>query len=931
MRKSLSFVVVSFLLSCFHGYSQKGSIKGLLKDSTTKQILPLATVTVFKASDTSIITYRLSDPTGAFRIPDIPLNLNCRMIITHQGYTVYRKEFQLTKEESVKELGTIFLTHDAQNMEEVLVVAERPPVTMRNDTLEFNANAFKTLPSALVEDLLKKLPGVDVDLDGNITVKGRRVNRLLVDGKEFFGGDQKIATRNLPANIVDKVQVVDDKEEIDQNPLKPKEEIGQVINIKLKKAIKQGWFGKAYAGAGTDDRHEVGAIVNMFRDTTQVSLLGYSNNVNKSGFSFNDLQQLGGFNRSGANSISIWNEGGIAINGTSFGATGQGLQHSMGGGFNFNHQYTRKLTVNLQYFYGQINSQYENKSNSQRFFKDTILTTPSGNRYQAEDRNNRISSNIIWKKDSVTSFIFRPNLSITNNSSTSIAGSSTTDNYKGKVSANNNRNETEGKSYQYSHTLSFTKNSKKKRGRVLNISSNASVTDNDQDSFNEGLYTFYSNAIGRDSAINQYNNRINETQRIGLNVSFTNPLSKAFTLVLGQNTEYIKERSSLDFFQWDQTTGKHSVYSEPLSNGVKKQGWKNTFSSSVSYRYKKLTVTPGMAAQWLNFRNSFVKNPYVQQDFMYIYPTLSANWNSFSLSYRTNVTEPIASNLQQVIDISNPLYLRYGNPNLKPTVTRTASLSYYKYMQKTGNSLNLSLGSNFTSNGVISQTTWDARRVQTSRVINMDDTKSMYFSFSYNKQYKFNNNLKLSLRPNAYSSLSKTFVSLNGNTSGADYLNNSASLSTLLNYKDKIEWNQRYGISYNRTRYDDPKNFRNVNVTRYNTETELILRWPKHFVWETQTTYFYNPQVAPGIRKSSVRSNAAVNYLFLKEDKGQFKLSVFDLFNQNINVYRYASESSITDTQTTTLRRYFMLSFIYNIRNFSGGKVGGKDRTFGFW
>ena len=186
MRKNLTLAILSVFLFCLHAYSQKGSIKGLLKDSTTKQILPLATVTIFKASDTSIITYRLSDPTGAFRIPDIPLNMNCRMIITHQGYTVYRKEFQLTKEESAKEFGTIFMTHDSKSMDEVLVVSERPPVTMRNDTLEFNANAFKTLPSALVEDLLKKLPGVDVDLDGNITVKGRRVNRLLVDGKEFF-------------------------------------------------------------------------------------------------------------------------------------------------------------------------------------------------------------------------------------------------------------------------------------------------------------------------------------------------------------------------------------------------------------------------------------------------------------------------------------------------------------------------------------------------------------------------------------------------------------------------------------------------------------------------------------------------------------------------------------------------------------------------
>lgn len=297
-RCLLSFVLLATL---FAQAQNKGTLKGMLRDSTTKQPVGLATVTVFQAADTAIITYRLSDDRGLFALPGLPLQLRSRVVVTYQGYQPYRKEFTLTKEQPTLDLGTIVLAPDARMLEDVTVVAERPPVVMRNDTLEFNAAAFKTLPSALVEDLLKKLPGVDIDLDGNITVKGKKVNRLLVDGKDFFGGDHKMTTRNLPANIVDKVQVLDDKEELEANPQLTKDEVGQVVNIKLKKAIKQGWFGKAYAGAGTDERHEAGVIVNIFRDTTQLSLLGYSNNVNKPSFNGQDLQQIGGFNRSGGN------------------------------------------------------------------------------------------------------------------------------------------------------------------------------------------------------------------------------------------------------------------------------------------------------------------------------------------------------------------------------------------------------------------------------------------------------------------------------------------------------------------------------------------------------------------------------------------------------------------------------------------------------
>src|SRR6187397_2521548 len=267
MKKTFLLVITAFFLYSL-SWAQ-GTLKGKITDSATAKPLGFATVTVFKASDTAIITYRLSTPDGDFKVPGIPLDMNCRVVISYSGYSIFRKEFTITAPQATLDIGLIKLTTDAKTLDEILVYAERPPVIMKKDTIEFNASAFKTLPNALVEDLLKKLPGVMVDRDGNITVNGKPVNRILVDGKTFFGDDPKMATRNLPANVIDKVQVVDDKEEMLRNGDDNPNNVGKVVNITLKKGVKKGWFGKAYAGAGSDSRFETGAIANIYRDTLQ--------------------------------------------------------------------------------------------------------------------------------------------------------------------------------------------------------------------------------------------------------------------------------------------------------------------------------------------------------------------------------------------------------------------------------------------------------------------------------------------------------------------------------------------------------------------------------------------------------------------------------------------------------------------------------------
>jgi hypothetical protein len=271
--------------------------------------------------------------------------------------------------------------------------------------------------------------------------------------------------------------------------------------------------------------------------------------------------------------------------------------------------------------------------------------------------------------------------------------------------------------------------------------------------------------------------------------------------------------------------------------------------------------------------------------------------------------------------------LQYGNPDLKPTLSRRLSFNVYKY-KPNGSSYSFNLSGSESDNIVIRENSIDKSGIQTSKPINISGRKSLNTSLSYTRQYKFSSDFRLSLRPTLYGNYNENVVSYNGNRSNSKTLQYSSSLGFSFNLKDKIELNQRYSFNTSQTTYDNTKYYRNIQTITHSAESEVVLRWPKQFVWENLINYSYNPQVSPGIRKNAVRWNSGVNYLFLKEDKGQLKFSIFDLLNQNISVYRYTTENSILDAQTTTLRRYYMLSFIYNIRTFKPAKVGGKDRSF---
>ncbi|WP_181305107.1 outer membrane beta-barrel protein [Rufibacter sp. XAAS-G3-1] len=908
--------------------NQKGEVKGKLWDATHKEALSYATIAVYTAQDTTLVTFRVSDEKGNFRVPGLALNQPLRIVITMTGFKVFRKEFSLPSGNSELDLGQINMEQADHLLDEVIITSEAPPIIVRKDTLEFNANSFKTLPTALLEDLLKKLPGVTVDGSGNIAVNGKAVNKILVDGKEFFGNDPKVASRNLPADMIDKVQVVNDPDALRRDPDLPVNEIPQVINLKLKKGIKQGAFGKVYAGTGSGSRYEGGGILNVFRDTTQVSVLGYSNNLNKPAFGFEDISRIGGFNRSGMNSIMVRSDGGFAVNGISFGGTEDGIQRSSGAGGNFNTLLKGDVKVNLQYFFGGINAYLNQLVNSAQSLQSDTLVSRRSRDQNSENRSHRIGGRLDWKIDSVTNLSFSPSVVLAQSASNQGLFTTTFRSLSEPLNSSDNQQVLENNTTTFSGNLSFDRNSRKKKGRIFNFYGSYNFNDGDQDQY----YQVLSNYYGLDpysETLDQLRDNVVANTAINTSYSYTEPFSKTLSGVIRLNSEYFRDKNLVNTFDLT-AEGTEPLRRLPeLSDKVERSGWRNYLTTSVKWKIKELTLQPGIRFTFLDIDNSFQKLRPIKQNYFYAFPSLTANWKGFNFSYNVNVREPSAADLQPVTDISNPLFIQYGNPGLTPTISNSVNLHYRKFDTKRSMNYWAYLSGTISNDAVTrARTLNEATGQQTTRPVNTDGNWQLNGNADVSKDWKFDGKKQFSLTASMWVNYVKTLIILNETRSYGQSISFNPSLNARVNLNDKFEFNESLTLGHRRSVYEDNA-FQDISFFTRTSRTGIVVRMPKRIVWEANFDYTYNSNIAPGLRKDISRLNAGVTFLFMKNDRAQLKLSVYDLLDQNISAYRSIRENFVEDFQTQVLTRYALLTFTYNIRNF-GGKVGGTNTFFRF-
>ena len=926
MKKILLLFVLFF--TCQYLFAQKGSVTGTLLDSVNKKTtLNFATISVFKGSDTVLHTYKLSDDKGVFKINNLEVGTKYRLVINAWMYNIERREVTLQATQTNINLGNIYMAEKTNTLNEVVIQSERPPIIVRKDTIEFNAESFKTLPSAVVEDLLKKLPGVSIDGDGGIMVNGKSVSKILVDGKEFFGGDQQIATKNLPANIIDKVQLTDDPEAKRRDPDIVAGNIPQIINLKLKKAIKSGAFGKFYAGGGPKELFEAGGIMSFFRDTTQVSVLGYGNNANKPGFSISDVMRIGGMQRAGVNSTSINSDGAYSLNGISFGGSmNGGVQKSAGGGANFNTITKKGIKINGKYFLG-----YSDNFTNQEIDVDQTLGTRrlfintnslQTNRSYSHNFGGRIEA----KLDSLTKLTIEPNVSIgiTNNNGT--LKTTTFNNQVSLESDGDNASKVKGTSNDINLSTSLWKDFKK-IGRSLNVTLNVSRRENLSDNYTINESNFY-DPLKPSEFLDQWRDNNISNFNVNLNANYSEPISKVLTFSIASSANYIDNENALATFIKNPSNQAYDIAVPDRSETVMQSGYKTNNRLSLRWKIgKNLSVQPGFVFNTIDLKNKFDNNDNFEQHFQFFAPQLTIRYKDLSFSYSPSFREALVTYLQPVANNTNPFYIQNGNPNLKPSQTHQVNMNLYKYDTQKTLSYNLYLGGSVQNDGVIMSREISDGGVQTVTPINQDGIWQFHSNGNISKDFK-GTKKQFTLTTGYWGNYNRSFVIVNGNVSTSQLINGGPRLGGRINLNDKFEFGETYSFGFNKSFYKNDF-FTNLNYYNHSSETEMIIRFPKKVVWETNYRLQHNTQTVNGQNNTISFWNAAVTFLFLKNDRLQLKCSINDILDTNNRRYIFLSENTVRDLRINNLGRHGLFTLTYNIQNF-GGKVGGKDTMFRF-
>ncbi|MBL0358612.1 MAG: carboxypeptidase-like regulatory domain-containing protein [Chitinophagaceae bacterium] len=550
-------------------YGQSSLVKGMLYDSTLKKPVANATITLLQKKDSSLVSFSMTRNNGQFELTGLAHG-EYRLLLTHTSYHTINKYFTISEVKKNIELGTIFLTDRATTLDEVVIANETPPVTLVGDTIQYNAASFKTKPNANVEDLLKKLPGVKVDKDGNVKAQGEKVQKVLVDGKEFFGNDPKLATKNLPADAVDKVQVYDKQSDQAQLTGFDDGNSEKTINLKLKKDKKKGLFGKAMAGAGTGNRYQGRFNVNSFKGARQMSVIGMGNNSNAEGFSFMDIlnftgamnQMRGLGNGSGEISMNISQDDPLA---GLIGGNNNGINTTFGSGVNYNNIIGNKTDFRSNYFFSRFNP-YRQSSLQRQYFTPANLYRQNG---YTDNLNlsHRLNINADIQLDSFNSVKITSAFSQQDTKNKTRSDYSTLSQSNKLINDGYSNYDTENSGYNLNAGILYRKKFHR-RGRTFSVNLQGNLNNSNGSGKLASLTGFYNtdgSLLNRDS-VNQHNANSSDMNGYNARIAYTEPVFKRSLIEFSVGNSYNKNTAGKETFDYNQLNGKFDLPNADLTN-----------------------------------------------------------------------------------------------------------------------------------------------------------------------------------------------------------------------------------------------------------------------------------------------------------------------------------------------------------------------------
>ncbi|MBP8777082.1 MAG: TonB-dependent receptor [Bacteroidaceae bacterium] len=920
-----------------------GSVKGIVLDSKTLTPLEGVVIKALSLPDSTFAGSASTDSLGYFSVKN--LKVGKYFFSTNQiGYSEAFGAIEITAKSTKLNVGNVLIKQtDIILGEGAIVTANAIQVTVVEDTLVYNANAFRVAEGSMLEDLIKKLPGAEISDEGTITINGKEVKKILVDGKEFFSDDPKVASKNLPANMVNKLKNYDRKSDFARTTGIDDGEEETVLDLEVKKGMKQGWVGNAVAGKGSEDRYTTSLSANRFRDKSYFSIITQGNNTNNQGAS--EMQDAGrGRGGSGA---------------------GNGITASKTFGTSFAKDVTENLKFGGDVRYGTSDNDASSKSRSETHYDDGTNAYGSSLGVSNRNRNDfNFNGRLEWKPDTMTTLIFRPNIST---SGTKTWSNSSSESWNDSTDINNNisKSTSDNSSYRFGGQLELTRKLNS-RGRNFNINLNYSYQSGNQESYSNSQQRYYLQS-DRDTSYYRYSDGKTTNNNISVGFSYSEPVFTKSFLQLSYTFNYSKSTSNRYGYQQVPEDGIDFDSFVPDWTGyVGRQYADSTLSSCYENTYitQRIGLNMRHITDKYNLSYGVNLNPQSSKTNNIFGPNMDRgvqtqtvlNWSpnvnlryrfdkmtNLRVEYRGSSNAPSLDNLQEVISKTDPQNIKYGNPTLKPSFTHNLDANFRTYNQETRRSLMANGSFSTTQNNVANMTLYDQGTGATiSKLMNVDgnwNTRAMFgFNMPLDKENKFNLSSFSHASYNENVSFNQTSLdNVDFEAITSDDMNQYISLAKKsrthnLTLTERVqssfrnswfEFTLNGNITYNKvTGYSNTTNNRETYTYRSGGSTNITMPWSIYL--STDCNYTHRQGFSSGLKNNETMWNAQLSKSMLTGNALTLRFNIYDILREQSNVSRSLSNLTISDTESNALGAYWMISLVYKF-NTLGKNAGNRD------
>lgn len=898
------------------GVNVTGSVVEQGSDTPIEQ----ATVRLLNVKDSAMVRGVVSARNGSFTLKNVKKG-SYLLHITFIGYDPLYQPLQITGKKNPVNVGKLELSDGAIELGEAVVIGKAPEVTVRNDTVEYNADSYKVTEGSVLEDLLKKMPGVEVDSEGKITVNGKEVKKVMVDGKEFFSDDPKVASKNLPAKMIDKLQVLDKKSDMAQMTGFDDGEEETVINLTVKPGMKQGWFGNAYGGYGSKDRYEGNAMVNRFVNNDQITFMGGANNTNNMGFSDLASTMFSGMGGGGGR------RGG-------FGA-GSGITSSGNAGLNFSKEFKPdKLTLGGNTRYSHSDNDARSKSDRQNILPgDSSSYDNSEAMSRTKSDNFGVDFRLEWKPDTMTQLIFRPSFSLSHSMNDNFSDATTLDNERDTVNTNKSSNYSESNGYNLNASIDFSRKLNNK-GRVFSATLSGGNSDSYSDGMNRSDIVYFNQTDAlKNSIIDQRSRYDNKGFNYRAYVSWVEPIGHNNFIQATYSISQRKQEALKNVYNQD-ADGIYNVLDSAYS-----QSYHNNFISqraSLSFKSQRakfnytigLNLDPSYSSSE-NFvgdttlskiiRKVVNLSPMAQFNYMFDKRT------NLRIMYNGRTSQPSMTQLQPVADISDPTNITIGNPDLNPRYTNNVFIRFQQFTPEKQRAFMIMANGSYIINDIVSYTSYNQETgVKTTTYKNVNGNYSGNVRMMLNTPLK---NKKFSINSMTMASFANSngYINEEKNTNRNLILSERGGIDFRSSYLDLgVNGNIRYNATSNSLQKENNQNTFNYGAGGYTT-----IYLPLNFKIESDVNWSTNSGYGDGFKQNEVLWNASASKSFLKNNQGTLRFKIYDILQQRSNISRSVTASYIQDSEYNTLGSYFMVHFIYRFSIFKGGASASDVKTPG--